>query len=142
VVWVRGEEVLFLVSNDKWLKTQAQVQELSDLLEECQDTMPRLRLEEIRGLLVHISRTYTRMVPHLNGLHLTIDGWRDSRDDEGWRKKRHTRPNWIKGTDYDFPSTEFGYQGPERAKAVPRLVWDIHALEKLTSPIKPPLVLV
>jgi hypothetical protein len=91
VVWARGDEVLLLALDDKWLKTQTQIIELSTLLEAQDGMMPRGRLEEIRGFLVHMSRTYRGISPYLNGLHLTIDGWRDNRNEKGWRKKRYTR---------------------------------------------------
>jgi len=41
--------------------------------------------EKYRGYLIHISATYSAMVPYLKGLHLTLDGWREGRDDEGWK---------------------------------------------------------
>lgn len=34
-----------------------------------------------------MSRTYKWMVPYMKCLHLTIDGWREGRDHEGWKVK-------------------------------------------------------
>ena len=47
--------------------------------------------EKYRGYLIHISATYEAIVPYLKGLHLTLDGWREGRDDEGWKD-----PGWSK----------------------------------------------
>lgn len=41
--------------------------------------------EKYRGYLVHISRTYTSMIPYLKGLHLSLESWRTDRDEEGWK---------------------------------------------------------
>ena len=140
VVWARGEEVILLASDDKWLKTQDQISELYTLLGAQNGMMPRGRLEEIRGFLVHMSRTYNGISPYLNGLHLTIDGWRDDRDERGWRKKRYTRPDWIEGGKHEVPVSDASYRGPEYVKSVPRLERDIKALTQLTLTPKPPLV--
>ena len=142
VVWVRGDEVLLLVSDDKWSKARAQIAELALLLREGDGLLPRGQLEEIRVHLVHISRTYQGIAPYLNKLHLTIDGWREDRDEEGWRKKCYTRPTWVTGAEFEQGSKESDYRGPAEVQAVPRLIRDVHALERLTSPGKPPLVLV
>ncbi len=42
-------------------------------------------LERSRGFLVHMQQVYPALTPYLKGLHLTIDSWRDNRDDEGWQ---------------------------------------------------------
>ena len=55
--------------------------------------MNQKRLEEIRGFLNYVVRTYPLMKPCLTGLHLTIDGWQPNRDMEGCKvKKRETDP--------------------------------------------------
>ena len=47
--------------------------------------------EKYRGYLIHIAATYEAIVPYLKGLHLTLDVWREGRDDEGWKD-----PVWFK----------------------------------------------
>ena len=39
------------------------------------------------------------MNPYMNGLHQTIDGWRENRGDGGWKLRRFTRvePEEAKG---------------------------------------------
>jgi len=54
----------------------------------------RQRLEEMRGFLNYVVRTYPWMNPYLKGLHLTIDGWRPGRVAGGWRNRQrpHHQP--------------------------------------------------
>jgi hypothetical protein len=41
--------------------------------------------ESYRGFLVYVSRTYRVMVPYLKRIHLSLDRWRENRDEDGWR---------------------------------------------------------
>ena len=75
--------VFALVSDDKWAKAKAQIAELDEMLDSRPDSLPRKRLEQIRGFLNYITQTYKPLIPYLNGLHMAIDGWRDNRDDLG-----------------------------------------------------------
>ena len=85
-----------LVSQKKWDKTKSLLGELREMIESSSDGMvDRKRLEQIRGFLIYVSRTYPWMPPYLKGLHLTIDGWRPGRDAEGFKVKagvRRVRP--------------------------------------------------
>ena len=74
-----------LVGDDKWQKTKALLTELRQLLDTSPKSLPRKRLEQIRGYLVHIAQTYPMFSSYLIGLHMSIDGWRPNRDREGWR---------------------------------------------------------
>jgi hypothetical protein len=65
------------------------------------DCLPRDRLEEIRGFLTCVARTYRALGPYLNGLRLTIDGWWEDRDLEGWRIKKYTRPDIVTGAAFE-----------------------------------------
>jgi hypothetical protein len=55
------------------------------MLEADPDSLSRKRLEQIRGFLMYVTRTYVRMAPYMIGFHTTIDLWRPGRDREGWR---------------------------------------------------------
>ena len=48
-----------------------------------------------RGTLGYGTQTYDPLNPYLNDLHLTIDGWRAERDDDGW-KVETARPKSAK----------------------------------------------
>jgi hypothetical protein len=86
VVWTSEDEVTLLVSEDKWTKTKNHVAELRAMVDDNPKALPRDRLESIRGFLICVGRTYRGIAPCLNGLHLTIDGWREGRAKGGWKQ--------------------------------------------------------
>jgi hypothetical protein len=91
--------------------------------------MPRKRMEEIRGgFLNYVFQTYTTMVPHLIGFHMTIDSWRMHRDREGWRLSSSTI---AKEEDGRWDMIDMSAQAPSTVGAVPRLADDIQALKYL-----------
>jgi hypothetical protein len=137
-------EVAGLVSVGKWSKTQALVQELSDLMEEAGARgLPRQRLLEIRGFLNYVVRTYPWLNPYLKGLHLTIDGWREGREGGGWKPsvaaamagRRAYDAELEGGTGASVVAPE---EGPEFVEPQPRLRRDICCLMKLTAGGTPP----
>jgi hypothetical protein len=77
--------VFVLSDEEKWNKAKGLLQEVLDLIAGDPTLLPRKRLQQVRGFLIYVTRTYPRMIPHLIGLHMTIDGWRPNRDLEGWR---------------------------------------------------------
>lgn len=85
-------------------------------------------LERKRGFLIYVTRTYPSMVPYLKGIHLTLVGWRQGRDDEGWKQ---LAPVYWKLHDMNE-------KAPEKVCAVPRLENDIAALLTLTEAKEPP----
>ncbi|CAJ1954083.1 unnamed protein product [Cylindrotheca closterium] len=86
-------------------------------------------LERKRGFLIYVMRTYPMMVPYLKGIHLTLDGWRPGRDEEGWK---------LMGYRGATPAPTYK-DTPEYVKAVPRLKDDLAALTLLTAS-EPPLI--
>jgi hypothetical protein len=97
------------------------------------------------------------MVPYLNGLHMTIDGWRAGRDSEGWKLPRKTprseppkpkreldesKPNFDESGFNSDEFEEFAGPGdtllPTEVAAVPRLYRDIAALQSLCNTENPP----
>ena len=57
---------------------------------------------------MYVALTYTPMVPYLKGIYLTLNSWRQGRDDEGWgdlKRKREDQkakinpdglaPKWV-----------------------------------------------
>ena len=137
VVWTSDNEVNILVSEDKWTKTKGIVKELEEMVETRPEAMPRKRLEEIRGFLNYVAQTYRGLSTYMNGLHLTIDGWRDNRDAGGWKQRRFMAPpddDLVKDAgDADSAIA------PATVEAKPRLKRDIQVLRRLTRSEKPPL---
>jgi hypothetical protein len=98
---VSGWSVVTTVTQLKWDKTKALVVELREMVQKDVDRLDRNRLEQIRGFLIYVARTYNFFTPYLKGLHLTIDSWRPDRDEEGYRKKPER-----KGRSKEGPSDE------------------------------------
>jgi hypothetical protein len=85
VILVTPEGVCALASEDRWHKAKALLQEIQETLDQDPNAMPRYRLEQIRGFLIYVTRTYPCMTLYLIGIHMTIDGWRQNRKEDGWR---------------------------------------------------------
>jgi len=63
------------------------VDEFISMIQQNPNKLNRKQLEEVRGFLNYVVRTYPSLKPYLTGLHLTIDGWQPNWDKEGWRMK-------------------------------------------------------
>jgi hypothetical protein len=73
VVRVNKDGVFVLSDEEKWVKAKRLLQEVLDLIAIDPASLPRKRLEQVRGFLIYVTRTYPCMVPYLIGLHMTID---------------------------------------------------------------------
>lgn len=84
VVYTSDTEVYVLVSEEKWKKTKEILARIQDELSSSNDGMMcRKQLERDRGFLIYVCRTYSELRPYLKGMHLTLDSWREGRDDAG-----------------------------------------------------------
>ncbi len=136
VVYATEEEVLVLVTEEKWTKAKSQVQELGAIVQ--QRLGNRKRLQEIRGFLNYVATTYPILSSYLMGLHLTIDGWRKKRCKDGWRKSLQ---DLADGDDDDLEVDHLFIleDGPKDVEIKPRLKADVEALTMLITGDKPPL---
>ena len=72
----------------------------------------------------------------MTGLHLTIDGWRPGREDDGWRcpakdiEELKMNGNWVTYGPHE--------RGPRNVAAVPRLMDDVKALKRFFEFPNPP----
>ena len=83
---------------------------------------------------MYVSLTFDVMVPYLKGIHLTMESWRDDRDEEGWRlpvKDRRKREERREGP----------LLPPKMVEQAPRFKDDVDALDRLTRSEKPPRIL-
>jgi hypothetical protein len=113
--------------------------------------MPRKRLEQIRGFLMYVTRTYLGLTPYMIGFHLTFNSWRAHRDGEGWKVTGRARrvgeelanlEGHVNAEDGDeglTPNLGAGAGAPLTVTAVPRLFTDVEALLQLTNSLAPPL---
>ena len=123
------------VTQAKWTKGRDQVQEIAVMIQANPAAMPRERLEQIRGFLVYLCRTYPDMVPYLKGIHLTLDGWRAGRDYAGWKLSgRALLAAMAEGK----VSMEQPDEAPTNVAAVERLGSDVRALTYLMQSESPP----
>eukprot|EP00978_Attheya_sp_CCMP212_P022894 scaffold69081_cov41-Attheya_sp.AAC.1 len=122
---------------------KALLREMQEMLATAPKRIQRKRLEQIRGFLNYVAQTYTWLRPYLIGVHMTINGWRPNRDDEGWR----TQPKLILVREDDpDPDDDSGQwvemnvdpECPEFVAAVPRLASDVESMVELCSAPVPP----
>lgn len=75
MVVTREDGVYVTADTDKWNKAKAMVDKIIGMIHQDPTKLSRKRLEEARGFLNYVVRTYPALKPYLTGLHLTIDGW-------------------------------------------------------------------
>jgi len=138
IIRTNESEVGVVVSDERWNKTKSIIQGFyKHLKRDVEYEFDTKTLLSERGFLIYVSRTYKAITPFLKGLHLTIDGWRKDRDEEGWKvASNHVMrkcPERIHKLPHDYPET---------VKAVPRMMNDVKALLEITKSEKPPVVIV
>ena len=63
-----------------------------------QEGLNRELLEKKRGFLIYVGLTYPMLVPYFKGIHLTLESWRDHRDEDGWKLNKNQIQNLIDST--------------------------------------------
>jgi hypothetical protein len=107
-------------SQEKWDKLKRLIEEVWDMLELDPTKLVRKRLEQIRGFLQYVIQTYSGFASYLIGFHMTIDGFRRGRDENGWRMAEALWKEENKD-DEDWDRNEFENEAiPELVSAVPR----------------------
>jgi hypothetical protein len=131
IIRTNDTDVGLMVSEERWTKTRKIVRKWLDLLIKEPESMLNTKdLLSDQGFLIYITHTYQCMILHLKGMHLTIDGWRENRDDDGWKwATAHSQQKISGGIQETMSMTNY----PDGVKAVPRLVQDLKALQKLTE---------
>ena len=72
------------------------------------------------------------------GIHLTIDGWRPTCNQEGWKEATNHTNRVLKTIQYNLAPKNY----PTTVKTVPRLLSDLKALEQLTESRTDPVIIV
>jgi hypothetical protein len=88
-------------------------------------------VESYQGFLVYGSRTYQVMMPYLKGIHLSLDRWRENRDEDGWR---------IANVYEKKLEVEGRQKPPKWTPMVPRFGDDVRALMHMMGGALPPPV--
>jgi hypothetical protein len=115
---------------EKWDKAKRLLSELQAELVQG-NSLRHKPLEQKRGFFVHLQRTYPCLTPFLKGIHLTLDSWRPGRNEEGWVDPSVSLDEWDI---YTHSSS-----APEFVTAVPRLRFDLSALNTLFATPHPPI---
>jgi hypothetical protein len=152
--------VFVFVSQDKWDKAKAKIEEVIGMVERHPERLDHKRLEQVRGFLQYVTQTYSGTTPYIIGFHPTIDGWRENRMASGWRKKPPPSPKSTRSIQGDGGlrdeiirmegalgksaetlglSASTQAAPPKFVKAAPRYLSDLKALRALMSGEKPPL---
>jgi hypothetical protein len=128
-----------LVTKERWEKTKSVIAKTGAALKASEDApdgaqqMNRKELERTRGFLNYVYQTYPPLTPFLKGFHLTIDGWREGRDEYGWgMSDRLIKDELLE--EQDDPAA------PKEVTPVPRFRSDIEVLKFLTQPEDPPRI--
>ena len=139
VVHTSNGTVVKLVSQERWNKTLEGIRWMRKALDDAGSgrLLHRKKLESWRGFLIYVGRTYSQMKPYFRGIHATLDGWRPDRDEEGWKLPGFEFDEMAEGC----PPVSYE-DAPEWVRAVPRLDYDLIALEILTAFDEPPRVVV
>jgi hypothetical protein len=134
----QSDGVKVLVTQEKWDNTKRLLDALT-----CELTegvwLNFKSLESARGFMIYVSRTYLPMIPFLLGIHHTLDSWRPSRREDGWRQNRLIM-NMEGYEDEAAPNLgQSAALSPSTAKGAKRLANDLRVLTMLTNPEVPPM---
>eukprot|EP00957_Ditylum_brightwellii_P199887 15237889-Ditylum_brightwellii.AAC.1 len=58
-------------------------------------------MEQGSGFAVHMAGTYPMFTPYLKGVHLTLNGWQEKRDLEGWKYSTKEWTTFLEKRDSD-----------------------------------------
>lgn len=139
IVQTSKDEVLVMVDDEKWQKTKRYIGDILYEMKTSRDgSLDFKELERKRGFLIYVTRTYPCMVPYLKGIHLTLDGWRKFRDEDGWKLSPQRVRELEKSMKIQVHHASTDDHPPKRVTPVKRLRSDLEALAVLTRPDKPP----
>jgi hypothetical protein len=124
-------QIVVMCTQEKWDKARPIVLDIQRVLLEEQGCFNYKKLEQQRGFLVYVVRTYPLLVPYLKGIHLTLDSWRPNRDADGWKDMSLVRSHLE--VPVALPSNH-----PPVVHAVQRLASDVHGLLTLMHSEVPP----
>jgi hypothetical protein len=118
----------------KWEKAKQLVTTLQQELHS-DGLLEHKNLERIRGFFIHMQRTYPVFTPFLKGMHLTLDGWHDHKDEESW-PILHSDPDTV------TPTLGTLSKAPHRVTPAARLADDLLCLSTLLDMDEPPTCLI
>ena len=94
IVHTINSKVIVMVSQSRWDNTRSCIFWIAEEMLK-QDGLNREFLEKKRGFLIYVGLTYPMLVPYFKGIHLTLESWRDHRDEDGWKLNKNQIKNSI-----------------------------------------------
>ncbi|KAL7570650.1 hypothetical protein ACA910_014924 [Epithemia clementina (nom. ined.)] len=117
------------VTQEKWDKTKQEVQRLTEEVRHAQGEGRRhvshKVLEQVAGFLNHVARAFPTIKIYLNGVYATLNAWQPYWDEDGWKNGQFK-------VEYNTSAA------PKRVRMVKRMIFNVEALDKLTSSPTPP----
>jgi predicted NAD/FAD-binding protein len=95
-------------------------------------------MELDRGFLIYVPQTYPAMVPFFKVIHLTLDGWRGGRDEQGWKRALSEMEALRRNGDPEGLLVCDSEKAPSMVEPVLRFEADDKALSALASSDDPP----
>jgi hypothetical protein len=96
------------------------------------------QLERRRGFLLYVAQAYPSLVPYLKGIHLTLDGRRSGRNEEGWKRSRANMEQPRRHGDQEEAMKAMSEEAPSLVIPVPHLEQYVMVLLALMDPLVPP----
>ena len=94
---VTPSSIVKTVTTEKWNKGKILIRSLMVASQSEQflesKSLDRKELERITGFLNHLAMTFEDITPFLKGFYLTLNSWRDKRNDDGWKVPDNT---WLR----------------------------------------------
>ena len=141
------------VSQEKWERGRGIVEALARIVGSSADGRPlldRKQLEKETGFMNHLAMTFETISPFLKGLYLTLNSWRNGRDEGDWKvtPKRWKALLFAKlangkiseeELDAELERSDYG-DAPSSVKACMGLREDLNSLSILFEPASAPEV--
>jgi hypothetical protein len=150
---VEPNRITKTVSQEKWDKGREMIKRRVSQLRSTEDARPfldRKELERETGFMNHLSMTFETMIPYLKGFYLTLNSWREGRDENDWKlstkqwKMMMISRAFTKGAsdqELDLLSSEKeDARAPTLVRASPSFLGDLEALENLMRQASAPEV--
>lgn len=149
------DQITKSVSQEKWDKGRRMVAQLLETVTTTEDkdfrpALDRRELEKETGFLNHLSMTFETMVPYLKGFYLTLNSWREGRDDDDWKvsSNRWKAILFARSANGRLSEEEVDLElsksdevdAPKSVRASPSLKGDLEALSYLFGPTGVPEV--
>jgi hypothetical protein len=145
------DQVSVKVTQERWEKTRKMVRDIwqefsghqrevpSEVLgEDSAGGLDHKHLEGCRCVLVYMAQAYSSLVTYLKGIHLTLDIWREDRNEGDWKRLYAGMEQLRRRCDPEGILEAMGEDAPPLVMHVPRLEQDLQVLLELRETLVSP----